>query len=366
MNRLHGSRLLCRADALYPGQNVGSIDLFACEHMNESQSARRRRLPSLHHLRAFEAAARNGSITRAAAELNVTQSAVSHQVKALETHLGVALIQRQGREIALTAAGLAYYPELEAALDRIAQATDRLAYAQRRASLIVNVTSSFATRWLIPRLWSFCKTHPDIDVRLATTEKMLEFNPHLFDASIRCLDEATLRAMRKRRDWHEVSAEPFLQETKFPVCSPALLLDKPLAKPADLRHHTLLHARSVPEGWREWLAAAGVKRIKAEAGLTFDNLHFTLQAASRGLGLAMGSRPLTQEELDNGTLVAPFPGIESDPRLYHVICPAAAKGRPEVAAFCRWLIDGAPQPQAVDSAAKASAKPRKTGARQAA
>lgn len=307
--------------------------------MNESHSARRRRLPSLYQLRAFEAAARLGSITRAAAELNVTQSAVSHQVKALEAQLGVALIERRGREIALTAAGLAYHPELEAAFDRIAQATDRLNLAQQRTALVVNVTSSFATRWLIPRLWSFCKSHPDIDVRLATTEKMLEFNPHLFDASIRCFDSETLHALHKRRDWQEVVVEPFLQETKFPVCSPALLKDKPLRQLSDLRQHTLLHARSMPEGWREWLDVAGVKRIKAEAGLTFDNVHFSLQAASRGLGVAMGSRPLTQEELDNGTLVMPFPGIESDPRLYHVIYPASAQGRPEVAAFCRWLVE---------------------------
>ncbi len=333
--------------------------------MNQSQSNRRRRLPSLHHLRAFEAAARHGSITRAAAELHVTQSAVSHQVKALEAHLGVALIQRQGREIALTAAGLAYHPELEAAFDRIAQATDRLAYARQRASLVVNVAATFATRWLIPRLWSFCQTHPDIDVRLATTEKLLEFNPQLFDASIRCLDPATLDTMQKRRDWQGVATEPFLEETKFPVCSPALLRAKPLRTPADLRHHTLLHTRSMPEGWREWLAAAGAKRVRAEAGLTFDNLHFSLQAASRGLGLALGSRPLTQEELDNGTLVLPFPGIESQPRLYHIICPESAKARPEVAAFCHWLVDGARQPPAEGSAAADGAKPRAARVRKA-
>jgi LysR family glycine cleavage system transcriptional activator len=334
--------------------------------MNESKTSRRRRLPSLHHVRAFEAAARNGSITRAAEELHVTQSAVSHQVKALETHLGVALIQRRGREIALTPAGVAYYPELEAALDRIAQATERLAYEQERASLLVNVTSSFATRWLIPRLASFCKEHPNIDVRLSTTEKMLDFNPHLFDASIRCLNDDDLRSLRKRRDWQDVVAEPFLEESKFPVCSPSVLQDKPLIKPSDLRHHTLLHARSAPELWRDWLAAAGIKRVKAEAMLTFDNLHFALQAASRGLGLTMASRPLAHEELDNGTLVIPFPGIETDTKQYHVVCSSNATARPEVKAFSRWLVECAPQPQALtcamqtkDCSVQASPKPRK-------
>ncbi len=329
-------------------QNEGTIALFACIYMNDihSRTRAKRRLPSLHHLRAFEAAARNGSITLAAAELNVTQSAISHQVKALEAHLGVTLIQRRGREIALTVAGQAYFPELEAALDRIAQATDRIAYQQPRPSLTVNVTSSFATRWLIPRLSSFCREYPDIDVRLATTEKNLEFNPHMFDASIRCLDQATLQAVKKRRDWEDVHIESFLDETKFPVCSPELMRDKPLKKLSDLRHHTMLHARSTPESWGEWLSAAGVARIDPEAGLTFDNLHFSLQAASRGLGIAIGSRPLTQEELDNGTLVVPFPGIETEPKRFHVIYPAAGNGKPEIVAFCTWLLAIAQEPQA--------------------
>jgi LysR family transcriptional regulator, glycine cleavage system transcriptional activator len=336
--------------------------------MNEIHAKKRaaRRLPSLHHLRAFEAAARNGSITQAAAELSVTQSAVSHQVKALEAHLGVTLIQRCGREIALTAAGQAYYPELEAALDRIAQATDRLTYQQARSSLTVNVTSSFATRWLIPRLASFCNAYPEIDARLATTEKVLDFNPQMYDASIRCLDAPTLNALRKRRDWGDVATEPFLGETKFPVCSPQLLQGKPLKKPADLRHHTLLHTRSMPHGWSEWLSAAGVDRIDSEAGLTFDNLHFSLQAASRGLGVAIGSRPLTQEELDNGTLVAPFPGIETECKRYHVIYPAAATGKPEIVAFCNWLLAIAQEPERAQaqacgetSASEAAASPRK-------
>lgn len=295
-------------------------------------------MPSLHNLRAFEAAARNGSITLAAAELNVTQSAISHQVKALEAYLGVTLIQRRGRDIALTATGQAYYPELEAALDRIAQATDRIAYQQPRASLTVNVTSSFASRWLIPRLSSFCKAHVDIDVRLATTEEALDFNPQMYDASIRCLDTPTLHKLQKRRDWEDVSVDPFLDETKFPVCSPELLQDKPLKKPSDLRHHTLLHSRSSPNAWHGWLAAAGLARIDPEAGLTFDNHHFALQAASRGLGVAIGTRPLTQEDIDSGTLVMPFPGIESDLKHYHVICPATAAQKPEIVAFRNWLL----------------------------
>jgi LysR family glycine cleavage system transcriptional activator len=341
--------------------------LFAWEFMNETHSARRRRLPSLHQLRAFEAAARHGSITRAAAELHVTQSAVSHQVKALETYLGIALIQRRGRDIVLTPAGQAYFPELEAALDRMAAATERIAYQPARASLTVNVTSSFAARWLIPRLASFCAAQPDIDVRLATTAKMLDFSPHEFDVSIRCFDEATLQAMKKRRDWDGVASVGFLHESKFPVCSPQLLKlkDRPLKKPADLRHHTLLHARSAPEAWREWLAVARVPKLKRESELTFEHMHFALQAASRGMGLAMGSLPLVQEELDNGTLVIPFPGVESDPKFYHLLYASTPQAKPEVEAFSRWLLaaPAEPPPTAAGTAALPPAAARRRPAR---
>jgi LysR family glycine cleavage system transcriptional activator len=352
---------------IYASQNRRTSDLFAWELMNDIQSARRRRLPSLHQLRAFEAAARHGSITRAAAELHVTQSAVSHQVKALETHLGMALIQRRGRDIVLTPAGAAYFPELEAALDRMAAATERIAFQPARASLTVNATSSFAARWLIPRLASFCAAQPGIDVRLATTAKMLDFSPHEFDVSIRCFDEATLQAMKKRRDWEGVASVGFLPETKFPVCSPQLLRlkDRPLKKPADLRHHTLLHARSAPEAWREWLVVARVPKLKRESELTFEHMHFALQAASRGMGLAMGSLPLVQEELDNGTLVIPFPGVESDPKFYHLLYASTPQAKPEVEAFSRWLLaaPAEPPPTAAGTAALPPAAARRRPAR---
>ncbi len=306
--------------------------------MNQTQpKSKRRRLPSLHHLRAFEAAARHGSITLAAEELHVTQSAVSHQVKALETHLGVALFRRQGREIALTEAGKRYFPEIDAAFDRMAQATEDLGRGLQRPILTVNVTASMATRWLIPRLSSFCETHPDVDVHLATVEKVLDFNPQLFDVSIRCLDAAELASLRRRRDWDGVACEPFLDEALFVVCSPKLLRATPLARPADLKHHTLLHSQSAPGAWAQWLSEAGLPRLKPRAELGFDKFHLALQAAARGLGVALGSLPLTAEELGNGSLLAPFPGILSQRKRYHCISPAKASDRPEVRAFRAWL-----------------------------
>lgn len=330
--------------------------------MNKTQSKPRgRRLPSLHHLRAFEAAARNGSITLAAEELHVTQSAISHQVKALEAYLGVTLLERRGREIALTAVGRAYYPELEAALDRIMQATERIAYRQPRAELTINVTSSFSSRWLIPRLSSFCKTHPGIDVRLATEEEVLDFNPQIYDASIRCLDDTMLQKLQKRRDWEGVGVVPFLPESKFPVCCPELMRSNPLKKPSDLRNHTLLHSRSYPSAWRDWLAVAGITDVDPEAGVTFDNLHFALQAAACGLGVAIGARPLIQDDLESGKLGIPFPGIESDPKRYFLIFPELAAQKPEIIAFRDWLLavcEGEAAQPAADAALPAHPKKR--------
>ena len=309
--------------------------------MSQIQSLfKHRRLPSLHHLRAFEAAARHQSITLAAQELHVTQSAISHQVKALEEYLGQALFKRQGRDIVLTDAGKRYFPEIDAALDRMALATEELERGAKPRSLTINVTASMATRWLIPCLPSFCEQHPDLEVRLVTTEKTLDFNPQLFDVSIRCYDSPTLQAMHQRREWEGVSSQPFLDDAMFLVCSPRLLQSKPLNKPSDLRQHTLLHTLSAPEMWEQWLAGVGLPKLKPRAELTFDKFHLSLQAAARGLGVAIGSQPLTREELANGSLVSPFPELLIHDKHYHCLTPEKAAKRPEVAAFCQWLRSG--------------------------
>ena len=313
-------------------------------------------------LRAFEAVAYHGSVTQAADELSVTHGAVSHQVKALEAHLAVKLLERQGRRVVLTEAGRAYAPELRAALDRMALATEQITRQHPHPTLTINVTSTFAARWLIPRLGSFCGEHPGIDVRVATAGDALDFNPHAFDATIRCLDPAALQKLRRRGDWEGAEAHAFLEETKFPVCSPDLLRGKPPRKPADLRTHTLLHSRSTPGAWSDWLATARTKDIDASAGLTFDNLHFSLQAASRGLGIAIGTLPMAQEELETGALVAPFPGIESDPKRYYLICAGEAANKPEMASFRGWLLAAAARRGTPPTDGPPKKKPRTSGA----
>jgi LysR family transcriptional regulator, glycine cleavage system transcriptional activator len=241
--------------------------------------------------------------------------------------------------VVLTDAGRRYYPELEAALDRMAQATEDVTRAGHRPTLMINVTASAATRWLIPRLSSFCESHPGVEVHLATTEKTLEFNPQLFDVSIRSLDEPTLQGLSKRRDWEGSRIHAFLQEAMFVVCNPRLLETTPLNRLDDLRHHTWLHTNSAPNTWNEWLEVAGVPQLKPIAELTFDKFYLSTQAAARGMGVGIGSLPLTSEELANGSLVAPFPNILSHRKQYYYIIPAKATERPEVIDFCEWLCD---------------------------
>jgi LysR family glycine cleavage system transcriptional activator len=297
----------------------------------------KRRLPSLHALQVFEAVARHGSITAAAQDLHVTHGAVSRQVKALEADLDQRLLRRSGRGIRLTPAGELLRPELEAALGRIARAVECVAERTTRLTLNINVTPSFAARCLIPRLGSFCRKNPAIDLRIGTSDSRLDFDPQECDISIRSLYAREVRTLRRRCDWQNAGLHPFLEEANFPVCSPALLRKRPLHRISDLRNETLLYARSVPSAWSEWLNNVGASRIEAKAGVTFDNFHFALLAAARGIGIAMGTAPLVKEALETGALVKPFPGIEGERLSYYAICPRANMQRPEVEVFLTWL-----------------------------
>lgn len=297
----------------------------------------KRHFPSLHALRVFEAVARHGSITAAAQDLHVTHGAVSRQVKALEGYLDEPLLRRSGRGIRLTPAGEVLQPELEAALGRIARAVERVAERSTHLTLNINVTPSFAARCLIPKLSSFCGKHPAIALRIRTSDSRLDFDPQERDISIRSLYPREVRILRRRRDWQSVGFHPFLEEANFPVCSPTLLRNRPLRRISDLRNETLLHARSVPLAWSEWLNTVGASRIEVRAGVTFDHFHFALLAAARGMGIAMGTAPLVKEALETGALVKPFPGVEGERLSYYAICARAHMQRPEVEVFLAWL-----------------------------
>lgn len=286
-----------------------------------------RHLPSLNALRAFEAAARLGSLSQAAAELHVTHSAVSHQIKALEAELGVPLFRRVGRGVAANAVG----QELEAALGdafaRIGRAVLRARQGDSTGILTVSVEPSFAVRWLVLRLGQFRAAHPEIDLRLAATGELADFSREDVDLAIR----------HGRGGWPGLEAVPLMAAPVFPVCSPTLLAQgPPLRRPADLSRHTLLHEGD--EGyWREWLVAAGASEVPVDRGPRFDDGHLTLAAAGAGQGVALTDDALAAAELAEGRLVRLFTTEIGTDKAYWLVHPPGAAARPKVAAFSGWL-----------------------------
>ncbi len=290
-----------------------------------------RRLPSLNALRAFEAAARHLSFTRAAGELHVTQAAISHQVKALEDWLGFRLFHRLSRELRLTEEGQAYLPALSDAFDGIERATARLKREDEPRFLTVSTMVSFAAGWLVPRLKRFRAAHPAVDVRLTTSDEFVDFDRDGVDIAIRY----------GRGGWPGLRVERLMEEDFFPVCSPGLRDGPaPLAEPADLRHHTLLHD-DLTITWATWLDAAGVPGlagVKAERGPFFINSHLAFQAAIAGEGVAIGRSALVAGDIAAGRLVRPFDISLPADFAYYVVCPEASAVRPKVAAFRDWLF----------------------------
>ncbi len=289
-------------------------------------------------LRAFEAAGRLLSVTQAAHELSVTQSAISHQIKALEEWLGVALVQREGRGLALTTPGAAYLPGLTSALDLMAQSTAGIERLTRRNTLAVNATSTLASQWLIPRLSAFCAQMPGLDVQLVTTVGHLDFEPADYDVSIRCFADGELAALQGKPPWRGISAGSFIPDELTPVCSPALLVGaRAMKTPQGLVRHTLLHSRSTPVAWQKWLEVARIPGIQPAGDLVFDHAHLSVQAAIQGLGVALGNPRFLGEALASGLLTMPFPALLSgEKKFYWLMAPRAAQDAASVA-FCEWL-----------------------------
>jgi LysR family glycine cleavage system transcriptional activator len=292
------------------------------------------RLPSLNGLRAFEAAARHLSFTLAAAELNVTQTAISHQIRRLEEELGVRLFIRQNRALALTPKARDYLPGIRAAFNDLRLATDRLLHKDHDNVLTVSTLASLAAKWLLPRLTAFQEAHPGIDVRITTSTSLVDFRSGNVDAAIRY----------GRGHWPGVRAQWLMADEAFPVCSPALLTGKrPLRKPEDLRDHVLLHtSNSNSDDWRLWLTAAGLPTdISKQPGITFDLILMTVQAAIDGLGVAMGRTSYVRDDIAKGRLVVPFKiALPADAGFY-LVSPEGTAEPPKLLAFRNWLIASA-------------------------
>lgn len=290
-----------------------------------------RRLPPLNALRAFEAAARHLSFTRAAEELNVTQAAISHQVKALEERLGAPLFRRFNRALMLTDEGQTLFPTVRDALDTLADAADRLSARNTSGPLTVSTLPSFAVKWLVPRISRFQDRHPDIDLRIAASEKLVDFARDGIDVGVR------FGAGR----WSGLRSDLLTEEEVTPMCSPALA--PRLNRPIDLSHVTLLHEETMPlsgfPDWAAWLAAAGVKEVDPSHGPRFSHTHLVLQAAIDGRGVALGQVVLAADDLATGRLVAPFPLTLPTGYAHYVVCPPVAADRPKIKVFREWVIE---------------------------
>jgi LysR family glycine cleavage system transcriptional activator len=293
------------------------------------------RLPSLNGLRAFEAAARHLSFTLAASELNVTQTAISHQIRRLEQELGMRLFVRQNRALSLTPEAREYLPGIRAAFNDLRLATDRLLRRDDDHVLTVSTLASLAAKWLLPRLSKFQEAHPGIDVRITTSTGLVDFKSGDVDAAIRY----------GRGHWAGLRADWLMADELFPVCSPALLKgDKPLRRPEDLADQALLHTSGpYDDDWRLWLTAAGLPtNISKLPGVTLDLIFMTVQAAIDGIGVAMGRTSYVEADIAKGRLVVPFKIALPASAGFYLVSPEARADSPKLSAFRQWLI-GSPQ-----------------------
>lgn len=287
-----------------------------------------RRLPSLNGLKAFEAAARHESFTRAAAELCVTQGAVSHQVKALEAELGVKLFTRERQRLVITEAGRTYLEVVRDALDRIAAGTERLQQRERAGVLTISTSPNFAAKWLVHRLGRFAEAHPNIELRVSAALHHVDFAREDIDLAIR----------------HGEGASPGLHSTKlcseelFPVCSPRLLAGRKAIKaPGDLARCTLLHVDDRKD-WSRWLEAAGVTNADPAKGPVLNQASMAIDAAIESQGVAIARTALVAWDLIAGRLVRPFELRLPASFAYWIVCPKATAQLPKVVAIREWLL----------------------------
>ncbi len=287
-----------------------------------------RRLPPLNALKAFEAAARHESFTRAAEELCVTQGAVSHQVKALEAELGIKLFNRERQRLLITGAGREYLGVVRDALDRIAVGTDRLVQRQSSGVLTVSTSPDFAAKWLVHRLGRFAEAHPDIDLRISATMHHVDFAREEVDLVVRHGDG----------NWAGLDVVRMCSEQLFAVCSPKLFSARHRpSKPSDVLKFPLLHLDDRKD-WSKWLEAAGVAAAEPTHGPVLNRASMVIDAAVDGQGVALARTTLAAWDLINGRLVRPFELVLRLSKSYWVVCPKATSALPKITTFRAWLL----------------------------
>ncbi|HET8585680.1 MAG TPA: transcriptional regulator GcvA [Casimicrobiaceae bacterium] len=283
------------------------------------------RIPPMQALRAFEAVASMGSLTQAADALSLTHGAISHQIKSLESMLGVRLVERAGRGIRITDSGARLASRVRAALADIADAIREASERTSGRKLRVSVTPSFAARWLLPRLGSFIRQHPDIDLDVRAGSALVDFQRDDVDVAIRW----------GVGQWPGVKAEELLRDVFFPVCSPRLP-NLPRV-PSDLASHTLL--RSDDEFWKPWFDAVGLDWPEPDRGPIFNDSSLMLQAAVDVQGIALARASLIGSDIRNGLLMRLFDIDVPGPRRYYLVYPPRMADSPKLALFRAWLHD---------------------------
>lgn len=287
-----------------------------------------RRLPQTSLLETFEAAARRNSFTLAAADLNMTQGAVSRQIRALEDHLGVELFIRRRQRVVLSPAGTAYLEEIGKALSIIRMASTSLRVNPDGGVLNLGIVPTFGTRWLAPRLPDFLQKNPGITVNLTTKLRPFDFSGEMLDAAIHFGAD----------DWPDTERLHLIDETVIPACSPDFLAGLQIGSVEDIADAPLLHLATRPDAWRAWFAVNGLE-IDVPSGTTFDQFATMAQAAAHGLGLALLPEFLIEEELKSGTLSPVWNEANQSIGSYSLIWPILRKNHPPLLRFQQWISD---------------------------
>jgi LysR family transcriptional regulator, glycine cleavage system transcriptional activator len=287
-----------------------------------------RRLPPLNALKAFEAAARRESFTRAAEELFVTQGAVSHQVKALESELGVKLFNRERQRLIITKVGREYLTILRDAFDRIAVGTESLLQRQSSGVITVSTSPDFAAKWLVSRLGRFAEKHPNIDLRVSATLHHVDF----------AREDVDLAVPHGDGNWPGFDVVRLSSEQLFPVCSPKLLVGRRrLTRPVDELKFPLIHVDDRKD-WARWLEAAGVDGAELSHGPVLNRVSMAIDAALDGQGITLARTTLSATDLINGRLLRPFADELRLAKTYWIICPKATTTLPKIVTFRDWLL----------------------------
>lgn len=326
------------------------------------------RLPPLNSLRAFEAAARLLSFKEAAAELAVTPTAVSHQIKLLEEFLDLPLFRRLTRALELTTEGAAMLPRVQEGFASLAAAVEATRRRETGGIVTVCAPPSFAAHWLVPRLRNFSRTHPDIDLRLSSSAATVDSRERNAAAAVNSAGEPKYDLMIRfgRGHYPGNTVDRLFSPTYVTVCNPALLAgEHPLRAPRDLLWHSLIHDATIPElddrpGWTQWLSLAGVAEIEDQLrGAHFEDAALARAAATAGHGIALAARPLVSADIAEGRLVMPFPLAIPSRYAYYVTVPDSRTMRPTVLALRAWLLREAVKESGMEAGKPAPEKSRR-------